>query len=639
MSSTAEPNYIIRADATVPNEPLLFGELWGLRNLGQSILGGLGTAGADISATLAWDVSTGSRANVIAVIDTGIDYTHADLAANVWSAPVPFSVTIGGQTINCAAGTHGFDAIAKTCDPWDDHGHGTHVAGTIGAVGNNNAGVAGVNWTASIMASKFLDENGVGTTANSINAIQFVIQAADKTGANVRVLSNSWSGGGFSQLLLDEINTANTKGMLFVASAGNLTRDNDVFPHYPSGYDAPNVIAVAATDNTDTLASVSNYGASSVDLAAPGVNILSTWPGGTYRLLERHIDGRAARLGRGRSAAGRLHHIGHRGAQDRLAEPRRSGSGAGRPRRDGRATQRRPRHSRVQRPGFLAVGVAVGAGRDGRCQYQLHHHRDPVWRIHGNGRAQRDRSPSEATASFTPTSVTTSGSSTMTITSSPTTPTGTFPLTITGTSDSLTHTIPATLTITGAGTTTSVASDNNPSTYGAGVTFTATVSGPGTPTGTVTFLDGTTTLQSSSVDASGQATWTTSALAAGARSITAVYEGDGSFDGSTSPALSQVVNPAALTVTANSPDEALRGGEPVVDGQLQRVRQRGHGREPDDGADRDHDGDGGERGGDVSDHGERRGGCELHDQLRERHADGHLRQHRTGGGQRQLHHA
>src|SRR5262249_16612267 len=143
------------------------------RNTGQPILGIAGTPGADISATFAWDVSTGSRANVVTVVDTGIDYTHPDLTANVWSAPATFSVNIGGRLIPCPAGSHGFNAINNTCDPLDDNNHGSHVSGTIGAVGNNALGVVGVNWTASIMGSKFLDATGSGTTANAINAIEF----------------------------------------------------------------------------------------------------------------------------------------------------------------------------------------------------------------------------------------------------------------------------------------------------------------------------------------------------------------------------------------------------------------------------------------------------------------------------------
>src|SRR5262249_20719910 len=141
----AEPNYILHTTA-VPNDPA-FNQLWALQNLTQP--------GADIGAVAAWDVTTGSRGNVVAVVDTGIDYTHEDLAANAWSAPANFTVHIGGVTVTCAAGTHGFNAILKTCDPADDNGHGTHTSGTIGAAGNNGLGVAGVNWTASVMGAKF----------------------------------------------------------------------------------------------------------------------------------------------------------------------------------------------------------------------------------------------------------------------------------------------------------------------------------------------------------------------------------------------------------------------------------------------------------------------------------------------------
>lgn len=299
----AEPNYVLYADAT-PNDPrFLSGDLWGLRNTGQTINGVVGKPGADIGATSAWDVSTGGTSTVVAVIDTGVDYTHPDLAANAWSAPAAFTVAIGGKTITCGAGTHGFNAITNTCDPFDDNGHGSHVAGTIGAVGNNGVGVVGVNWTSRIMGSKFLDSSGSGTTANAINAIEFTIQAkqtfAGSSGANVRVLSNSWGGGGYSQALLDEINKANTNNMLFVAAAGNSGTNNDTTPHYPSSYTAPNVVSVAATDNTDALASFSNYGVSSVHLGAPGVDILSTIPGGYAfysgtSMATPHVSGSAA---------------------------------------------------------------------------------------------------------------------------------------------------------------------------------------------------------------------------------------------------------------------------------------------------------------------------------------------------------
>ena len=299
----AEPNYIFYADNT-PNDPR-FGELWGLLNIGQTIGGIIGTPGADVGAPRAWDSALGSRNMVVGVVDTGIDYSHPDLAGNVWTAPRSFSVTIGGQRITCAAGTHGFNAITRSCDPFDDHFHGTHVAGTIGAVANNGAGVAGVNWFASMMGLKFLTSSGSGTLANAINAIEFAIQAKaafPAGGANVRVLSNSWAGGSFSQALLDEINRAAQNDMLFVAAAGNSASDNDAVPTYPASYAAANVIAVAATDNQDALASFSNYGATSVHLGAPGVKVLSTIPGAAYdsfsgtSMATPHVSGAAALL-------------------------------------------------------------------------------------------------------------------------------------------------------------------------------------------------------------------------------------------------------------------------------------------------------------------------------------------------------
>jgi subtilisin family serine protease/uncharacterized membrane protein len=298
----AEPNYIVHA-FTEPNDPS-FPQLWGLKNIGQTVNGSPGLAGADIHAEPAWSLSLGSTAQVVAVIDTGIDYTHPDLAANMWSAPSAFTVTIGGVPITCPAGTHGFNAITSTCDPMDDHNHGTHVSGTIGATGQNGVGVVGVNWITQLMGIKFLDANGSGTVADAVNGIEFAILAkrafAATGGANVRVLSNSWGGAEFSQTLLDEIIAAGVEDMLFVAAAGNSAFDNDILPAYPASFDSPNVIAVAATTNTDGRAWFSNYGAESVHLGAPGVDVLSTTIGNTYAFFSGtsmatpHVSGGAA---------------------------------------------------------------------------------------------------------------------------------------------------------------------------------------------------------------------------------------------------------------------------------------------------------------------------------------------------------
>ncbi|PYR94200.1 MAG: hypothetical protein DMF84_06530 [Acidobacteria bacterium] len=300
-----EPNYIVHT-FTDPND-VSFPQLWGLKNVGQAVNGTPGgLAGADIHATQAWNYAIGSRAHVVAVVDTGIDYTHPDLADNMWSAPSAFTVTIGGVAITCPAGTHGFNAITMTCDPMDDHNHGTHVSGTIGASGNNALGVVGVNWVTQLMGIKFLDANGSGSVGDAINGIEFAIQAkaafSSTAAADVRVLSASWGGMDFSQALLDEILAANDRDMLFVAAAGNNGISNEILPTYPASFSAPNVVAVAATTNTDTRAWFSNYGASSVHLGAPGVDILSTTIGSTYAFFSGtsmatpHVSGAAALL-------------------------------------------------------------------------------------------------------------------------------------------------------------------------------------------------------------------------------------------------------------------------------------------------------------------------------------------------------
>jgi len=284
----AEPNYLIYA-TDVPNDPL-FGNQYGLQNVGQTIQGQTGVPGADISAVPAWDITVGSADNVVAVVDTGVNYLHPDLADNIWSAPDDFTVTIGDLEISCPKGSHGYNAITDSCDPLDDNGHGTHCSGIIGAVGNNGIGVSGVNWTASIMGAKFLPASGPGTTADAVKAMEFTIQAkqifADIAGANVRVSSNSWGGGGFDQSLLDGIVDAYDNDILFVVAAGNNGRNIDLQPLYPASYGVPNEVVVAGTDNRDGRYINTNYGINTVHLGAPAVQVQST-----YRVSYAYLTG------------------------------------------------------------------------------------------------------------------------------------------------------------------------------------------------------------------------------------------------------------------------------------------------------------------------------------------------------------
>ena len=272
-----EPNYLVRV-STVPNDPLFVAQM-GLLNRER--------VGSDIHASDAWDVTTGTRKTVVATLDSGVDYRHPDLAGNLWSAPAPFTVVIAGRAITCPAGTVGFNAIRLTCDPLDDHGHGTSMAGIIGATGNNGVGVAGVAWTTSLMALKFIGPDGTGSYADAINAIDFAVQVRDTFagtgGADLRILSNSWTGEAFSQALLDAVELANSRDMLVVASAGNDSRDNDAHPMYPASLGASNVLSVLATGVADALESYANFGLTSVDVGAPGVTF-STTLGGDYGL-------------------------------------------------------------------------------------------------------------------------------------------------------------------------------------------------------------------------------------------------------------------------------------------------------------------------------------------------------------------
>ena len=270
----AEPDFVVRADLT-PNDPN-FVSLYGLNNTGQSA----GTADADIDAPEAWNVSTGSGAMVVAVIDTGVLYTHADLAGNMWNNPgeIPGD-GIDGDGNGRIDDVFGFDFANNDANPIDDNGHGTHVAGTIGAVGNNGVGVVGVNWDVQIMALKFLGANGSGSTSAAVSCLNYAVAEGAK------VSNNSWGGGGFSSAMNTALNAAQAAGHIFVAAAGNNASNNDAIANYPSNYPQANVIAVASSTRTDTLSSFSNFGATQVDLAAPGSNILSTYGNGGYATL------------------------------------------------------------------------------------------------------------------------------------------------------------------------------------------------------------------------------------------------------------------------------------------------------------------------------------------------------------------
>ena len=296
----AEPNFKLQP-AAVPNDPQ-FNNLWGLNNTGQTG----GTADADIDAPEAWNTTTGSQGTVVAVIDEGVDVNHPDLRDNIWTN----TGEVAGNNLDDDGNgyiddVNGFDFAnddASVYDPdpitGDGDEHGTHVAGTIAATGNNGVGITGVNWQAQVASLKFLSANG-GFTSDAVEAINYAVAEG------IDISNNSWGGGGRSQALEDAIRRADTAGHIFIAAAGNGGADgigdnNDTTPNYPSNYEVPNVVSVAATDDTDTLASFSNFGATTVDLAAPGVSILSTLPGNTYgrfsgtSMATPHVAGVAA---------------------------------------------------------------------------------------------------------------------------------------------------------------------------------------------------------------------------------------------------------------------------------------------------------------------------------------------------------
>jgi subtilisin family serine protease len=273
--AAAQPNYIYRINDTVPNDTR-FAELYGMTK---------------IAAPAAWDLTKGSASVVVAVIDTGMKYTHEDLQANVWTNPGETGTDAQGHD-KASNGVdddgdgfvddiHGYDFANNDPDPSDDNGHGTHCAGTIGALGNNSLGVVGVNWQVSLIAVKTHDSAGNSTSAKVIAAFNYITMLKSR-GVNIRVTSNSWGGApeapAFDQALSDAIAAAGAADILNVFAAGNNNTNTDAQPFYPASYNVPNVVSVAASDQNDNRASFSNFGATSVDLAAPGVGILSTIP-------------------------------------------------------------------------------------------------------------------------------------------------------------------------------------------------------------------------------------------------------------------------------------------------------------------------------------------------------------------------
>jgi thermitase len=289
-----EPNYVYRA-SKVPNDPML-GQLWGMNNTAQADSeSAVGVAGIDIGAEQAWDIETGSKNTIVAVIDTGVDYTNPDLAPNMWTNTKELNGTKGVDDDGNGVidDIYGYNAVTNGGDPKDDHGHGSHCSGTIGAKGDDGKGIVGVNWNTRIMAVKFLDANGSGSLDNALRAIDY----ATKMGA--QVMSNSWGGGGESQTLKEAIERSNKAGAIFVAAAGNDSNNNDTNPTYPASYAVPNILTVAAIDNKGQIASFSNYGKSSVHVGAPGVNIVSStlagyesWSGTS--MATPHVSGIAA---------------------------------------------------------------------------------------------------------------------------------------------------------------------------------------------------------------------------------------------------------------------------------------------------------------------------------------------------------
>ena len=295
LVASIEPNLLIQVQTT-PDDTK-FDEQWALHNIGQAG----GRSDADIDAPEAWDITTGRSDVVVAVIDTGIDFNHPDLKENMWVNPGEIDGNgIDDDHNGFIDDVHGYDFANNDGNPMDDNGHGTHVAGIISAVGDNNRGATGVSWGSSLMGIKFLNKNGSGFTSNAVRAINYATMMNQQYDVNIRVLNNSWGGRGSYSSLRSAIVAAKEADMLFVVAAGNAGSNNDDSPEYPANYNVDNVISVAATNSRDRLTGFSNYGPNTVHLAAPGQSIYNTYKSGGYRyfsgtsMASPHVAGVAA---------------------------------------------------------------------------------------------------------------------------------------------------------------------------------------------------------------------------------------------------------------------------------------------------------------------------------------------------------